>query len=224
MTRKRNSFFKSQATKRLKLVYEYAGEDMFTGNAPEVYKMLDIAGISNIEQLLSGPEFNMWRDLRVWGRGLSFYPEFPIADDVVDFADPQKKIVIEVDSRLHDSEKDDAKDGRLKKQGYRVIRINAKNTKRDIEDLREQIEILRVYDKYDNADGLESSLKDNSEVRVMRLRDEFLEPRDESVDYSKLVTLADYANTPEFKRFSDKYYNNMPESLEKAIEAIPLEK
>jgi very-short-patch-repair endonuclease len=201
MTRKRNNFFKSQATKRLKLVYEYAGEDMFNGNAPEVYKMLDIAGISNIEQLLSGPEFNMWRDLRVWGRGLGFYPEFPIGNDVVDFADPQKRIVIEVDSRLHDLDKDKAKDGRLKQQGYRVIRVNARNAKKDIEDLRDKINTLRDYDKHNEAEKLKSALEDNSEIQVMKLRNKFLEPRDETVDYSKTITLADYAKTPQFKRF-----------------------
>jgi len=224
MTRTRNSFFKSQAQKRLKLVYEYAGKDLLIGKAPEPYKILDIAGISDIQQLLSGPEYNMWRDLRVWGRGLRFYPEFPIANDVVDFADPKKRIVIEVDSRLHNSDKDAAKDKRLEQQGYRVIRINAKYTKRDIEELRDQIETLRDYNKHEDADRLKSALNRNSEIQVMGLRDEYLEPRDEAVDYSEIVTLADLAKTPKFKRFSDKYYDNLPESLKKAIEKIPLDK
>lgn len=70
-------------------------------------------------------ERNVWSDIR--HLGLPFYPQFPVGKYYIDFADPFRKIAIEVDGRIHDDElarqRDRAKEAFLRGRGWHVLRI-----------------------------------------------------------------------------------------------------
>ncbi|MDQ5914029.1 MAG: hypothetical protein QG623_648, partial [Patescibacteria group bacterium] len=123
MTKEERSFYRSQAQKRLKLAYEYAREDIESGSFRDVYLLS--GGIAKVEFILffTEPEERMWHDIRAWQGDFCFFPEYPIGPDTVDFADPFRKVVIEVDSRYHSECSDSLKDGRLRQAGYKVIRV-----------------------------------------------------------------------------------------------------
>jgi len=219
------NYYRSQAQKRLRLAYEYARSDLESGNSVEVYHLC--AGIAGVElrYLFSGPESKMWQDIRTWGRYLHFYPEYPIGDDYVDFAEPHKKIVIEVDSGLHDAAKDTAKDKRLKKAGYRIIRINKKYTEKDLEHILGAIEATTQAGKHEIAHRLKSDLPKNSEVIIKRLRNENTPTeRVSKEDLRKTVYLSDVIKSDEFKAYDNKYFKMRPKELDEAIASIPLYK
>ncbi len=83
--------------------------------------------------LLTPIELNVWNDIRYLG--LPFYPQYPVLKYFVDFADPIKKIIIEVDSKQWhlNKIKDNERDIQLKNDGWLVVRIEGKNTYKDIE-------------------------------------------------------------------------------------------
>lgn len=63
-----------------------------------------------------------WMDIR--GRGLPFFPQVPALNYFIDFAEPYRKIGIELDGRqFHNKEKDTARDERLWAEGWRIFRI-----------------------------------------------------------------------------------------------------
>jgi very-short-patch-repair endonuclease len=73
-------------------------------------------------------ERNVWgeiRDLR-----LPFYPQFPVGPYFIDFADPVKKLGIEVDGRRYheDLEGDWRREQALEQQGWTIIRILGRHT------------------------------------------------------------------------------------------------
>ena len=73
-------------------------------------------------------EKNVWIDIRFLG--VPFYPQFPIGQYFADFADPVKKIVIEVDGKeFHkDEEKDKVRQREIESKGWKVYRIKGKQT------------------------------------------------------------------------------------------------
>lgn len=75
----------------------------------------------------SAPELLVWADLKFYG--LLLYPQYPIKNYFVDFAHPFKRIAIEIDSeRWHpDKEKDLLRQREIESEGFRVIRITAKD-------------------------------------------------------------------------------------------------
>jgi|SRR6476620_9086059 len=68
-------------------------------------------------------EFAMWCDIR--RIGLPFYPQFPVLNYFLDFADPVKKIAIECDGKQwhQDIEKDKARDKRIEALGWQIFRV-----------------------------------------------------------------------------------------------------
>lgn len=87
---------------------------------------------------LTPVERNVWSDIRYLG--LPMYPQFPVGKYYLDFADPFRKIAIEVDGKIHLEKevkaKDDLKDKYLESKGWTVIRIQGWKTFRH----REQYE------------------------------------------------------------------------------------
>lgn len=73
-------------------------------------------------------ENNVWSEIRFLG--LRMYPQFPVINYFLDFADPIKKIGIEVDGKeWHlDKEKDLIRQRELEAIGWRIIRIAGKDT------------------------------------------------------------------------------------------------
>ncbi len=224
MNSKEANYLKTQAQKRLKILYEYVGSDFDTNDGPEAYYLLMLAGLENLQAFMTKAEFSVWHDIRVRGAGLQFYPEFPIDDDVVDFCAPAENIVIEVDSKLHDKEKDALKDERLEKLGYKVYRIDSKNTKKDIEYMQDQISGLRGAGKDEIADSISDNLAHNSEAVILGIGNKHLENLPESEDPYALITLRELSQKPSFKRFTKKYYDELPAELLERVKAIPLYK
>jgi very-short-patch-repair endonuclease len=70
-------------------------------------------------------ERNVWNDIRYLG--LPFYPQFPVNRYYIDFANPFKKIAIEVDGKIHQeaevAAKDERRDEYLKSKGWAIYRI-----------------------------------------------------------------------------------------------------
>lgn len=89
-------------------------------------------------RILTPIESNVWHDLRK--HGLPFLPQFPIGQYFADFADPLKKIAIEVDGKIHDSriEKDKTREDEIKMMGWKVIRLKGQNTHYDLESYEDQ--------------------------------------------------------------------------------------
>lgn len=84
--------------------------------------------------ILTPIEYNVWSDIKYLG--LPFYPQFPVGRYFIDFADPIKKIGIEVDSKQWhtDKDKDEKRQKELEKLGWRIIRIQGKHTYKQKED------------------------------------------------------------------------------------------
>lgn len=82
----------------------------------------------------------------LWGyircAGLPFYPEYPILDYFIDFADPYLKIGIEADGKeWHNKNKDEYRDTLLKKEGWTIYRISGDKVMRSIpEKIEEEID------------------------------------------------------------------------------------
>lgn len=222
MTTSDRNYYKSQASKRLKLVYKYAQDDLESGTGPDAYGIFRIAKV-DILSIFTSPERSVWRDIRVWGRGLSFYPEYPIGDDIVDFVDPCRKIAIEVDTARHSKDKDDEKDRRVGAEGYQIIRIDRNDTKPDIGDILKTYNFLKESGKIEEAKKFKKGIRKNSETIIQELRNKF-----ESVNFDeddiKIVRLGDMIKTEKFKAYFSKYVKNIPEDLVRAIEEIDLNK
>lgn len=78
-----------------------------------------------IEWDFSPIETNAWCEIR--GRALPFYPQVPVAGFFLDFADPYRKICIELDGKqFHDAERDAKRDAVLSELGWEVFRISGK--------------------------------------------------------------------------------------------------
>lgn len=69
----------------------------------------------------------MFQELRCYWWTSGFVPEYRVGNYYIDFADPLKKIAIEVDGKQwhSDTKRDAKKDSCLRKQGWTVYRIEA---------------------------------------------------------------------------------------------------
>lgn len=113
-------------------------------------------------RFLTPIERNVWNDIRYLG--LPFYPQFPVGKYYIDFADPHKKIALEIDGRVHDDEdvaaKDNTKQQFLESLGWRVIRIAGYKTyraRRNFENDDEEID-QRYWTQ--SAEGILELLKE----------------------------------------------------------------
>jgi very-short-patch-repair endonuclease len=78
--------------------------------------------------MLTPIERNIWNEIRFYQ--LPFYPQYPVGKYFVDFADPIKKIVIEVDGKYHAFTKlaDEHRQRRIERLGWTVLRIKGRDT------------------------------------------------------------------------------------------------
>ncbi len=76
-----------------------------------------------IDFVLSPTEDQVWYVIRFLG--IPMFPHYPIGKYFVDFADPKKKIAIEVDGREYhlDRIKDQKRESKIKKAGWSIIRF-----------------------------------------------------------------------------------------------------
>lgn len=81
----------------------------------DVYEIPILSGFSPIEQLA-------WDELR--SRGMVMYPQFPVFNWFIDFANPHLRIGLELDgAAYHDPIKDAEKDEFLMGQDWKIFRI-----------------------------------------------------------------------------------------------------
>ncbi len=69
----------------------------------------------------------LWHDIRAVD--VVLYPQYPVFDFFVDFANPKAKVAIECDGQDYhlDKAKDDARDLRLSRAGWKTYRISGKD-------------------------------------------------------------------------------------------------
>ena len=84
---------------------------------------------------MSLPEVLLWQVLRKRPDGNKFRRQFPIGQMTADFACLERRLIIEVDGEAHNfgdrPERDVARDAILRREGFRVMRIAA----RDVDDM-----------------------------------------------------------------------------------------
>mgnify|MGYP001613389099 CR=1 FL=1 len=99
-------------------------------------------------------EKNVWADIRFIG--LPFLPQFPVGPFFIDFADPFKKIGIEVDGKQwHENKaKDDLRQRWLEERGWEIYRILGRQTYGSPEDDDED------YDMCDDEENEEDESVD----------------------------------------------------------------
>jgi very-short-patch-repair endonuclease len=122
-------------------------------------------------------EQNVWQDIRVIG--LPFVPQFPVSGYFIDFADPVKKIGIEVDGKeWHmDKGKDEIRQGRLERLGWVIRRIEGRQTYKDTMWYSDREEDLLEKDPEDDYGKIKDLWKDYyadcSEGILRKLKSEF---------------------------------------------------
>nr|WP_255266828.1 MULTISPECIES: DUF559 domain-containing protein [Sphingomonas] len=88
-----------------------------------------------LRRRMSYPEVLLWQRLRGQATGVKFRKQHPIGPYVVDFYCASARLVIEVDGVGHDGcqvERDELRDGFLRENGYRVLRVRADDVTRDM--------------------------------------------------------------------------------------------
>ncbi|AZO06537.1 MULTISPECIES: endonuclease domain-containing protein [unclassified Mesorhizobium] len=91
-----------------------------------------------MRKVMTDAELKLWNELRGHRlMGLGFRRQFPIAGYIVDFACPQKKLIVEVDGSQHadDAIPDETRTRRLEQDGWMVLRFWNDDVIRDIDNV-----------------------------------------------------------------------------------------
>ncbi|UVK39540.1 endonuclease domain-containing protein [Mesorhizobium sp. AR10] len=104
------------------------------------------ANARSMRKVMTSAELKLWNELRAhWLMGLGFRRQFPIAGYIVDFACPEKKLVVEVDGSQHTEAgavaSDEARTVRLEQDGWTVLRFWNDDIIRDIDNVCQHIVI-----------------------------------------------------------------------------------
>jgi len=105
--------------------------DVYKTMTPHIFKYsTNDRGIDpyfyNWDTIFSHTERLVWSDIR--SIGIPFYPQYPVLNYFIDFADPIKKIAIEVDGKFHQNqvESDEKRQRDIEELGYKFIRIEGR--------------------------------------------------------------------------------------------------
>ncbi len=86
---------------------------------------------------MSLPEVLLWKALQSRPDGLKFRKQFPIGQMTVDFACLSHRLIIEVDGEQHgygdQPRRDEARDAIMKREGFTVIRISARDVLKNLD-------------------------------------------------------------------------------------------
>jgi very-short-patch-repair endonuclease len=100
-----------------------------------------VVAAQRLRRAMSLPEVLLWGFLRQ--ADLRFRRQQPCGPFVADFYCAAAKVIIEIDGLAHDTagrpERDQARDGWLQEQGYRVVRIPAREVLADVSAVAEAI-------------------------------------------------------------------------------------
>jgi len=96
-----------------------------------------------LRKTMSLPEVLLWQELRKRPDGLKFRKQFPIGEVTVDFACLERRLIIEIDGEGHSfgdqPRRDVARDALLRREGFRVMRIAARNVLRNMDGVLQYI-------------------------------------------------------------------------------------
>ncbi|MBZ9808662.1 endonuclease domain-containing protein [Mesorhizobium sp. BR1-1-9] len=99
-----------------------------------------------MRKAMTDAELKLWNEIRAHRlMGLAFRRQMPIADHIVDFACPSKKLIIEIDGSQHAraeaSEADAARTAKLEALGWIILRFWNDDVIRDIDNVCQHIVI-----------------------------------------------------------------------------------
>ncbi|PAP96986.1 endonuclease domain-containing protein [Mesorhizobium wenxiniae] len=105
------------------------------------------ANARSMRKVMTSAELKLWNELRAHRlMGLGFRRHFPIAGYIVDFACPEKKLIVEVDGSQHGQRDavagDAARTLRLEQDGWTVLRFWNDDIIRDIDNVCQHIVIV----------------------------------------------------------------------------------
>lgn len=109
------------------------------GGGPRVLQtpIKQVKRARKLRRQMSLPEVLLWQVLRKRPAGLKFRKQFPISEMTVDFACLQRRLVVEIDGESHSfghqPRRDAARDAVLRSEGFRVIRIAARDVLDDMD-------------------------------------------------------------------------------------------
>lgn len=93
---------------------------------------------------LSPIEFDAWQSIR--SHYMALYPQFPVFNYFIDFANPYLRIGVEMDGKdYHDPEKDRLRDEMLWKYGWRIFRTSGRECRVKFRSLDLILEDFREY-------------------------------------------------------------------------------
>src|SRR3954453_295274 len=91
----------------------------------------------DLRRKMSLSEVLLWQQLRKRPKGCKFRKQFPIGEMTVDFACLEHRLIIEVDGEGHSlgdqPSRDAARDAVLRREGFRVIRIAARDVLKNMD-------------------------------------------------------------------------------------------
>ncbi len=95
---------------------------------------------------MTDAELKLWNAVRAHRLlELGFRRQFPVADYIVDFACPERRLIVEVDGAQHNDPETQAYDARrtafMEQSGWTVLRITNNDVLKDIEDVCNHIVI-----------------------------------------------------------------------------------
>jgi very-short-patch-repair endonuclease len=109
------------------------------GGGPRILKVpiKQVKCARKLRRQMSLPEVLLWQGLRKRPGELKFRRQFPISEMTVDFACLERRVIIEVDGEGHsygdEPRRDAARDALLQREGFRVVRIAARDVLRDMD-------------------------------------------------------------------------------------------
>jgi very-short-patch-repair endonuclease len=100
-----------------------------------------------MRKAMTDAELKLWNEIRAHRlMGLSFRRQMPIADYIVDFACPAKKLIVELDGSQHASPEiaatDTVRDAKLEALGWTILRFWNDDVIRDIDNVCQHIVIV----------------------------------------------------------------------------------
>ncbi len=112
---------------------------------PDVYSLLK-ENAHNNRICMTDAESFLWEHIRRKSLGVKFRRQVVIGDYIVDFFNPDTKLIIEVDGEYHNLEEqmieDNTRTDYLNKHGYYVLRFNNNEVLGDIEFVKNRIKTL----------------------------------------------------------------------------------
>ena len=109
------------------------------GGAPRILKapIKQVKRARKLRRQMSLPEVLLWQVLRKRPGGLKFRRQFPVGQITADFACLDRRLIIEVDGEGHSfgdqPRRDLARDALLRREGFEVMRIAARDVLQDLD-------------------------------------------------------------------------------------------